>query len=289
MKDQTKVAYTYLSVPLLLLGVFAAIPIVSLFYLGFTFYDGISAPKWAGLNNYIKIFLRDDTFHLALRNVFFYLILLYLPVVNLVAFSFALFLNSIIKGRNFLMTAFYVPVITAPIAMALLWTYLYNPQFGLFNALLMKLGLPPQPWLTEVSTAMPSIVLMEVWKYAGWYMIMWFAGLQGIPEHLYEAARIDGAGKLARLFYITLPSLRPITLFIIIMGVIGAFQTFGEIYVMTFGGPADATQVPAFQIYIQAFSNWKLGYAATQSIILFAIVFCISILNLKFGKGYYAE
>ena len=280
----------FLVIPLFFLFLFTVIPIASLFQLSFTSYDGISSPRWVGLDNYVKILTRDEVFKLSLKNVFLYLIALYLPIVNLVGLSFALFLNSTTrKVRSLFATIFYIPEVTAPVAIALVWAFIFSPHYGILNSVLTKIGLPPQPWLTEPSTAMPSVVLMLVWKHAGWYMIIWFAGLQGIPEYLYEVAKIDGAGKLSRFLNITLPSMRPVILFIVIIGIIAVFQIFGEIYVMTFGGPAGATQVPVYQIYLQGFRNWRLGYAAAQSALLFAIVFFLSILNLKFGRGYYVE
>src|SRR5690625_3605825 len=173
----------------------------------------------------------------------------------------------------------YIPVISPLLAVALLFVWLYNPDFGIINFLLSKIGIEPISWLTDEKLALPSIALMAIWKNPGYNMLIFLAGLQGIPNQLYEAADLDGATKIQKFFKVTLPLLTPATFFILIMSVIGAFQVFGEIYIMTSGGPGYSTHTLTYYLWSNAFKYNKMGYASAISVIMFILIMFITLIQ----------
>jgi multiple sugar transport system permease protein len=183
---------------------------------------------------------------------------------------------------------YYLPVVTPFVVAAILWKWLYNSSYGLFDYYLLKTHLIDQPllWLADKNLAMPSVILMSVWGGVGFSMVVYLAGLQSIPEELYEAAKVDGAGPFARLRYVTIPMLRPTTLFLLVVGIIGSFQIFTQIYIMTNGGPAERTTTMVFFIYQAAFKFYDMGYASTLAFGLFALLFVVTLLQLRlYRKG----
>lgn len=191
----------------------------------------------------------------------------------------ATLLNAKIRINSFFKAVYFSPYITSTVAAAMVWWWLYNPQFGLFNAILKLLHLPPQPWLTSSRQALMAVIIFSVWKIVGYNIIVFVAGLQAIPSVYYEAARIDGAGPFTVFFRITLPLLVPTTTFILIYNTILAFQVFDQVFVLTGGGPAHASTVIVLEIYQQAFLKYRFGYAAAMAMVLFVCILGITIVQ----------
>lgn len=235
--------------------------------------------KWVGLENFRRLF-EDVLFWRSLKNSA-YFTLGNIPLSIASGLLVAMTVNSAIRFRNAFRVIFYLPVVTSSIALSMVWLWLLDPHFGLVNAALGVIGIDPQQWLQSTTQAMPSIVIMSVWGGVGSTMIIYLAGLQGIPDSLYEAAQVDGANRWQSFRYITLPSLQPITLYLLVTSIIGSFQIFGPIYAMTDGGPAFATTTIVHQIYINGFRYFNMGYAAAQSWVLFMILLGLSVANLR--------
>ncbi len=201
----------------------------------------------------------------------------------IVGLAIALLLNQPLRGRWAFRTIYYLPAITPFVVSAIIWKWLYNGDYGLFNYYLLKTNLIHEPlaWLADKQLAMPAVVLMTVWTSVGFSMVVYLAGLQAIPEELYEASRVDGAGPWARLRHITLPLLAPTTLFLLVMGIIGSFQVFTQIFVMTSGGPVERTTTMVFFIYESAFKFYEMGYASTLAFLLFLMLLAFTALQLR--------
>jgi len=258
---------------------FTLIPVISVFAIGSLEWDILTPPKWAGLDNYINLF-KDEVFLISLKNTLLW-VLYYVPASIALSLALALAMNLPLKGISVYRTLLYIPVISPLIAVSLLFVWLYNPDFGLINFLLSKLGIDPIGWLTSETLALPSIALMAIWKSAGYNMLIFLAALQGIPKHLYEAADLDGATKLQKFWKITFPLLTPATFFIAIMSVIGAFQVFGEIYVMTSGGPGYSTHTLTYYLWSNAFKYNKMGYACAIAVIMFILILIATLIQNK--------
>ena len=198
-----------------------------------------------------------------------------------ISLTVAMLMNQRLRGVNFLRTLFFLPSITSFVAIAMVWQWIYHPQFGLINFLLSKLGLSPLPWLTHPNTALLSIMIMTIWMSIGYQMVIFLAGLQGIPEYLYDAARIDGASVWHRFCHITFPMLTPTTFFILVTSVISSFQVFTSVYVMTEGGPSRSTDVVVYHIYQNAWEYLKMGSASAMSWVLFMIILFATIIQFK--------
>jgi ABC-type sugar transport system permease subunit len=203
----------------------------------------------------------------------------------LLALFFALLLNQKIRGIVIFRTAYYLPVVTSTVASAVVWLWMYATDTGVFNQIMSMVGLPPQRWLNDITTALPSVMFMSVWGSVGYPIVIYLAALQGIPNHLYEAAEVDGAGTWHKFWGITLPLLKPTTFFIFVTSVISSFQVFGSVFVMTAGGPGYATTTLVHQIYLNAFKYLKMGYGAAQAFILFMIIFGLSMINWFFLRS----
>jgi len=195
-------------------------------------------------------------------------------------------IQTIPRFKSLFRTSYFLPVVASIVAVGVLWQNMYHPMYGIANDVLRRLGLPPQPWLYSIETALPSMILTSVWKSAGYSMIILIAGLQEIPEPLYESAKIDGAGVWSRFRNITLPMLKPVILFLTVTGLIGSFQGFVTQYIMSnaSGGPAGATTTMVFWIYTTAFTHFKMGRACAYSVILFLIILAITLIQLKIFK-----
>jgi multiple sugar transport system permease protein len=268
----------FLAPSLMGLIIFTLLPILASLGLTFTEWDLITSPKFVGFSNFIRL-AGDAKFWRALGHTLQFIIG-YIPLVMVAALSVALLLNQKLIGRKPLRTAFFIPVVSAWVAVALLWMWIFNPKFGLLNYLLALIGISGPAWLYDPAWAMPAIILTSVWKDTGFFMIMFLAGLQNIPEIYYEAAKIDGAGSVARFFRITLPLLTPTAFFAMIIALINSFQVFDQIWIMTQGGPAGSTTVVVEQIVRNAFNYSRMGYAATVSWALFLLVLITTLVQM---------
>jgi multiple sugar transport system permease protein len=235
--------------------------------------------QWAGLSNYVRLFA-DGQFWSSLKTTALYTVF-YVPIVYCLSLCLALLVNQRLPLMRFFRTVFFVPVVLSLVVSSLMWKYIFDERAGLLNYLLGFIGIPPQPWLGSVELALPAIIIVSLWIQMGYFMVIFIAGLQDIPREYYEAARIDGANRWQMFWRITLPLLKPTSLFVIVISLIGSFQVFDQIWVMTKGGPANATQVTAIYIYQQAFQYLNLGYGSAIAFVLFVIILGFSLLQFK--------
>ncbi|HEY65375.1 MAG TPA: sugar ABC transporter permease [Caldilineae bacterium] len=263
------------------LVVFILGPVIAGFLLSFTKWDMLSPPEWIGLENYRALLFDDPLFWLTLKNTLYYTVLV-IPIGTTISLGLALALNTSLKGVAIYRTIFFIPVVASAVAVAVVWKWVFQPDFGLLNALLRSIGIKPQGWLNDPSQAMPSVAAVAIWQGMGYNMVIFLAGLKGIPRHLYEAAALDGARGWQRFWYITLPLLTPTLFFVLIMSIISSFQVFAQVFVMTQGGPGNATRVYVYYLWENAFSWFKMGYASAMAYILFLIILVITILQVKF-------
>ena len=282
--NKKEVLWGYAFITPILIGfiVFMLYPLLASLYLSLTNSDGITPPKFIGLDNYVNLF-KDNDFIQSLKVTVYYVVGT-VPIGALLSLLFALLLNQKVRFMTFYRTAYFLPVITSMVAVATVWKWLYNTDYGLINGFLAKLGLFEPPWLANELWAMPSVMIMSIWKGIGFNMVIFLAGLQGISPSMYEAAKIDGANSFQRFIYITVPLLRHTTFFVIIMSIIGSFQVFDQIFVMTNGGPANSTSVIVYYIYQNAFIFFKQGYASAMAYILFGIIFIATLIQMKIAN-----
>ena len=279
---QGAIAAGFLAPALVALVAFFLLPIAAAFALSFTDFDlyalaDLRNLRFAGLENYAR-WLRDPGFWRAFANTL-YFVGLGAPLSVGVSLGAALLLCArSARAQAFFRTVYFVPVVTTLVAVAVVWRFLYHPRLGLANRALAWLGLGPIDWLGDPAIAMPALILLAVWKNFGFNMVIFVAGLQSIPERLYEAARLDGATRWQELREVTLPMLLPTTAFVALMTLIGHFQLFAEPYVMTQGGPEDSTRSLVLLLYEQGFRWWNLGQAAVVSVLLFAMVLALTLL-----------
>ena len=278
-------SYLFILPAVTVLLVFLFIPIIASFLLSFSSCDVYSITDWrritfVGLTNYISLF-KDDVFWKSLRNTSIF-VGVGVPLSIAVSLLMAVVLNeTYIKLKSLFRAAYFIPVITTLVAIAVIWKWLYNPDYGLVNWFLGILGVPPQNWLMNTKLALPSLIVMAIWKGFGYNMVIFLAGLQAIPLSLYESAKVDGADRWQSFWYITIPGLKPTTQFIIITTLIGYFQFFEEPYVMTQGGPMNSTISIVLHMYHYGFKFFQFGYASAIAYVLFAIIFCFTLLQLK--------
>ena len=256
-------------------AVFLLGPIVASFGLSFASWDLLTPPRFVGLENFRRLW-GDADFWAALRHTLSFLAV-YIPLVMGFGLLVAVALNSRLPGRTFFRAAYFLPVVTSWVAVALVWTWLLNPAFGLVNNLLGAVGVTGPAWLFDPRWAMPAVVFTSTWKDTGFVMTILLAGLQGIPRELYEAASLDGADGRRRLLHVTLPLLTPALFFALSISLINSFQVFDQVYVMTGGGPAGATTVLVERIVKHAFSFSQMGYAAAMSWVLFVLIFATTL------------
>lgn len=250
-------------------AIFTAYPILASLYYSFTYFDTLSSPKWLGLTNYSRMFTADPLFWKSLTNTLF-IIVFGLPASLIAGLALALLLNQKLRGMGIYRTIFYIPSIVPTVASSVLWMWLLNPQIGLINRLLGLVGIAGPGWLTDPAWSKWALIMMGLWGVGG-SMIIYLAGLQDVPLELYEAAEIDGAGGVARLRHVTLPMLSPVIFFNLVMGLIGTFQYFTQVFVMTQGGPEDSTLFYALHLFNRAFLDLQFGYASAMAWVLFAI------------------
>lgn len=255
------------------------IPALGAFYLSLTEYSGVSTPVWRGLQNYVELFA-DEIFLKAVRNTVLYTVGSVVPATFLGLF-FAILLNQKIRGLTIFRVAYYSPVVVSFISISMIWIYILNSQYGVLNFFLSLFSLPRIHWLDDTTWALPSIIVIGIWKNLGYTTVIYLAGLQAIPGELHEAATVDGAGAWGRFRCVTWPLLWPTTVFIMLMTGIVAFQAFDQILVLTAGGPAYATTTVVHEIYQNAFNYLKMGYASAMAFILFAVIAACSFALLR--------
>lgn len=254
---------------------FTLLPIFASLGLSFTNWDLLTTPKLVGLDNF-RHMMSDAEFWHTLRNTLTFLVG-YVPLVLAGGLLIAVLLNAQIPFRQLFRTMYFVPVVTSWVAVALVWKWLFNPAYGLINLALSAIGISGPAWLFDPKSAMIAVILTSVWKDIGFIMVIMLAGLQGIPREYYEAASIDGATRGQGLLHITIPLLAPTTIFCLSISLIGAFQVFDQVFVMTEGGPAGATMVLVERIVANAFSYSRMGYASAMSWVLFVLIFIVTI------------
>jgi multiple sugar transport system permease protein len=246
--------------------------------ISFTRWEIVTPWEWVGLAQYEKLFA-DDRFYLSLYNTAFY-VFLGVPIHLFTALLAALAMNLKIHGTRVYRTIYYLPSITPAVANSILWLWIFNPEFGLANAFLGIFGLPQLYWLQDPRLAKPAFIIMSLWSIGG-QMVILLAGLQGIPQSLYDAASIDGGGVWARFRHITLPMLSPTLFFNLIMAIIGAFQVFTQAYVITAGGPENATLFYVLYLYRMAFENFRMGYASAMAWMLFLVILAFTFIQFR--------
>ena len=273
-------AWVFLGPTLLGLAVLSAGPILASFAISLTDWDLLSPPEFVGLGNFGSL-LSDPRFLVALRNTAFYTVTS-VPLGLILGLGLALALDQRIRGIAIIRTAYFLPVVTSTTAIALVWLWIYSPQGGVLNNALGLVGISPQKWVSDPVFAMPAIVLMSVWQGLGTTVIIFLAGLQGIPQEFYDAASVDGAGRWARFRSVTVPLLTPTIFFTGILAFIDAFQVFDQVYVMARPGePTKSTITLVYFIYEAGFDHFKMGLAAAASWILFLIVAVMTILYFR--------
>lgn len=281
-------AWTFVAPALVALGVFFFLPIVAALLLSFTDFDlyalaDLHNLRFVGLGNYLTL-AKTPLFWQVLGNTIEFVIL-GVPLSIATSLGAALLINSkLARFRGLFRTIFFAPVVTTLVAVAVIWRYLFNTQFGVINWLLGLIGLGPIDWLGSPHWAMPAIVVFAVWKNFGYNMIILLAGLQTIPDDLYEAARIDGAGPIAQFRHVTLPALAPVMLVVSILTMAAYFQLFAEPYVMTQGGPVQSTTSILYLMFTQGFQFWNLGYATAVAFVLFVILFVLTLAQVRLSR-----
>ncbi|WP_163537968.1 sugar ABC transporter permease [Gracilibacillus sp. YIM 98692] len=274
------VPYILISPYAIIYLVFVLIPLIWVFYLSFTNQNIFSAGEWIGIGNYQKAF-SDNAFLLSIRNTSFYWLFTVLPSM-IIGLVLAVFMNTKIKLAPVFRAIIYLPAVMSGVAVSMTWIWLYSPIGGPIYSFLQSFGLSSKDLLKDPATALPAVIVVGIWISIGFSMIIYTAGLQGIPNELYEAASIDGATSIRKFFQITIPLLRPITFFIFIMTTIASFQVFDIVYVMTGGGPANRTTTIVNEIVRRGFEDFEMGYAATLAIFLLIIVFVFTLVNYIF-------
>jgi len=274
---QAATGYAFLALPLLGFFAFTVIPVLGAFYLGLLRWDLLTEPRFAGLDNFLRI-ASDARFWTALRNTA-YFTLGSVPLAVAGGLALALLMNQKLRGIGAFRSAYYIPYVTSWVAVALVWTWIFDRDYGIVNAGLRFFGIRGPGWLSDPTWAMPALIITSAWKWMGFYAVILLAGLQGIPHTLHEAAAIDGAGAWQRFRHITLPLLSPATLFVLITATINALNVFDPVVVMTGGGPNDATQTVMKYIVDTAFQGFLIGYANAIAVVVFAMVLAITLLQ----------
>jgi multiple sugar transport system permease protein len=257
---------------------FQVYPTLFSLYVSFTEWDLLSPPRWVGFRNYVELFTTDRFFLQTLSNTGFYTFGVVLPTI-VISLFLAVLLNQNIRGKHLYRAIYFVPVVAPAVAVALLWRWLYEPNFGVINSFLRLFGIQGPAWLGSTKWALYAVIIEAIWAGLGFNIVIFLAGLQSISREYYEAAEIDGANGVQRFFYITLPLLSPVTFFVLVIGFIGTFQDFTVPYVMTQGGPANATQLMVMYLYGLAFRLQRMGQASAVAYAVFIVIVGLTILN----------
>jgi len=288
MNKRTGAAWWFVAPALIVIAIFFFVPVLAALVISVTDFDiyalaDLHNLRWIGLRNYARL-VQTPLFWQALGNTL-YFVVAGVPLSIGASLGAALLLNSrLARFQGFFRTALFAPVVTTLVAVAVIWRYLFNTRYGFLNYALSRIGIAPIDWLGDPHWAMPAIILFAVWKSFGYNMVILLAGLQSIPQELYEAARIDGASALLRFRYVTLPMLAPILAMVGILTVAGYFQLFAEPYVMTQGGPLQSTVSVLYFMYEEGFKWWNLGSASAVAFILFLFIFAVTVVQLRFAR-----
>lgn len=278
--EYQNMGYVFVAPSVILYAIFMFIPIFRTIAISFTDYD-LKTSTFAGLRNYAAL-AGDPVFCKALANTIIYTLLTLIPTMVL-GLLLALLIKDKFRGRAAFRAIFYMPNIVSLVAASLAWMYLFA-EVGIINMVFKRLGIPAAHWLSDPHLALICVVIVSLWMSGGHNMLLFLSGLQSIPTHLYEAASIDGANGWQQFWKITLPQLAPTTFFVFVMTCIGSFQVFGQVYMMTGGGPDNATTTLAHQIYLNAFQYYHMGYASAISVVLLLIILAITAVNFRFGN-----
>jgi multiple sugar transport system permease protein len=280
---ETRAGYLFILPNLAGFLVFTLFPVGFSLVLSFMHWN-LTEFSFAGLENYIEIFTRDELFFKVLGNTFYYM-LLCIPAGFALALVLALALNQGLKGTIFFRSLFFLPIVISFIASSMIWGFMLNKEFGLVNYILFRLFKTPEiAWLADERFSMPAVVLVALWHDTGYNMTIMLAGLQTIPRQLYEAADIDGAGRWQKFRKVTLPMLYPTLFFMTVMAIIGTFQVFDVIYALTGGGPFNSTRTYVMYLYTQGFGSFRMGYASALAWIMFVIIFVFTLIQFKFQR-----
>lgn len=277
------IGYCFLLPNLIGFILFTLIPVLAALVLSFLKWDSSNPAKFVGFDNFTQMF-KDSGFTISFVNTIYFMGAS-VPLTVLASLVLAIILNKGIKGRSALRAIHFFPEIASMIAVVAVWQFLYNPDMGPINATLRALGIGEPPrWTSSVVWAMPAVIILKVWKSAGYYMVIFLAGLQGIPNHLYEAATIDGANAWQKFKSVTLPMLSPTMFFVLIINIIQSFKVFDPIYMMTDGGPGRATSVLVYYIYTQGFINMNFGYASAMALLLLILILLVTVIQFQSQK-----
>lgn len=279
----TLIGWTFILPNFIGFSVLTLVPVLTLFYMSFTNWNIFNRSDFTGLTNYIRL-VNDSSFRTALVNTLYYSVL-HIPLTFAVALGLALLFNTKLKGVAFFRTAAFFPYITSIVAIAVVWSLLFSPDYGPINQFLKFIGIANPPgWLTSSDWALPATVIINTWRDMGYYMILFLAGLQTVPKELLEAARMDGANAVQRFFNVTLPSLRPTTFFVTVILTINSFKIFDLIIVLTQGGPGQSTLVLSQFVYNKAFNDQQFGYSSAAAVVLFLLCVVVTVLQYFVNK-----
>jgi len=279
--DQDRIAYVFIAPFYILFLYFILMPIVEVMNYSFTDFNLFNGMNYVGLKNYEKL-LTDEIFLISIKNTMVYTICTIVPTMILGLLT-AILLNMKMMNTKIARTFIFMPYTVSMVAVSMIWMLIYDPTFGLLNQFLQAIGIAPRLWLMDPHTSLASVIMMSVWKGIGYNMIVYLAGLQGISKDYYEAAEVDGARSWQKFTRITIPLLAPTTFFLFVTGIIQSFNVFEQVNVMTSGGPVNSTTTLVHQIYLRAFTEFRMGYASAQAIILLLGVLVITMINIKLG------
>ena len=277
--SQAFVALLFLAIPVLLLAALKIYPVFYNLYLSFTRYELFEPPRFVGMKNYNYVFSNSVTRQSIINTLLFTIEAV--PVGTALALVIAKLLDQSIRGRVFLRTLYYLPVVSSVVVSAMIWRWIYSPQHGLLNYFLGIAGIPPQNWLNDPNLALISLVIVTIWGSIGSNMVIFLAGLQDIPRDVIEAARVDGANSLQSFLFITVPLMRPVILFVVVTFTIGIFRNFGLIFMLTQGGPFNRTNTMVWEVYQNVFGYLRLGRGAAISVVMLIIVLILTIISFR--------
>ncbi len=277
--SQAFVAFLFLLVPVLLLTALKIWPVFYNLYLSFTRYELFEPPRFVGLKNYTYVFNNSVTRQSIINTLLFTIEAV--PIGTALALTIAKLLDQSIRGRVFLRTLYYLPVVSSVVVSAMIWRWIYSPQHGLLNYFLGLVGIPPQNWLNDPNLALISLVIVTIWGSIGSNMVIFLAGLQDIPRDVIEAARVDGANPLQNFLFITVPLMRPVILFVVVTFTISIFRNFGLIFMLTQGGPFNRTNTMVWEVYQNVFGYLRLGRGAAISVVMLLIVLLLTLISFR--------
>jgi multiple sugar transport system permease protein len=277
--EEIVVGYAFLAPDLIGLVVFIAIPILGAAWISLTDWQGLSDPNFVGLTNYQDAF-HDAQFFDSLKVTGLY-VGTFVPCLFAISLGLAVLVNQKLRGTTLLRGAYFMPVMLSLVVASVIWSFIFEERAGVLNQALIAVGASPQPWLGSTRLALASVVVVALWQAVGYSMIIFLAGLQDIPQEFYDAAKVDGASALQRFWRITLPLLKPTSAFVLVVTFIGSFQVFDPVYILTNGGPANATSATVFYIFENAFHFFRIGYASALALLLFAVIFVFTVVQLR--------